>query len=197
MKTKNEIQFNCQHLNAAWIKKTNVLFIIASLLLIFYSASIQAQDQRNSADRLQVRNTKSFLSNLRTNEQTTGAAYSNAQRIENLLTKVQPSVYFYSGNAKTYGEKPVCLFTNVQSLSSIGDSSLSRNNIEMAKITIETTSDLNGTIDLNVFADFKNLKYIQILSKVPTTEQAINNMIRYNGEKYSVFYKIQTGDSEQ
>lgn len=193
MKTKNANQFSCHHFDTAWFKKTNVLLIIGLLLLIFCSAPMIAQEQSEN----RILETKSFLSNLRIRERNSGATYSNAQHIETLLAKIQPSVYYYSGIVKTYGEKPVCLFTDVQSMNRIAGQTIPRNNIEMAKISIKSQSDLNAAIDLSQFAEFKNLRYIQIISRVPATEQAITNMVRNNEGKYSIFFKIQAGDSEQ
>ena len=193
MKTKTENQFNGHHFNMAWFKKVNAL-IITILILVLYSAPILAQDQRDSN---RVQDKKSFLTELRTREQASRATYSNAQHIEQLLSKVQPSVYFYSGNLKTYGDKPVCLFTNVQSLSRLNGIAIPKDNLEMATIRIENANDLNAAIDFNQFVDYKNLKYIQIVSNISTTEQIITNMIRNNEGKYSVFFKIQNGDSEQ
>ena len=194
MKTKNESQFNCHHFNMAGFKKTSVELIITLLLILFYSIPLLAQSQNESYPIMEKRQ---FLSNLRTSEQTSRVTYSNAKHIEDLLSKVQPSIYFNSGTVKTYGEKPVSLFTNVQSLSRLNGASMLRNNIEMATVKIESPSDLNAVIDLNLFTEFKNLKYIQILSTIPTTEQAINNMVRNNEGKYSVFFIIKNGDSEQ
>lgn len=193
MKTKHANPFSCHHFDTAWFKKTNALFIIGLLLLIFCSAPIIAQEQSEN----RILETKSFLSNLRIREQNSGATYSNAQHIETLLTKIQPSVYYYSGTVKTYGEKPVCLFTDVQSLNRIGGETIPKNNIEMAKISIKSVSDLSSSIDLTQLSGFKNLRYIQIISSVQATEQAITNMVRNNEGKYSIFFKIQTGDSEQ
>ena len=196
MKTKNENQFNAKHFNTAWFKKTNILLIIG--LILFYNTSIIAQERGNiNPDEKRVLERKSFISNLRIKEQAARASYSNAQHIEQLLSKVQPSVYFYSGSLNSYGEKPVCLFTDVQSLSRLVGSAIPKSNIEMATIKIKSATDLNRTIDLSQFAELKNLKYIQLVSSVPTTEQVITNMIRNNQGQYSVFFKIQSNDSEQ
>ena len=97
---------------------------------------------------------------------------------------------------KIFGDKPVCLFTNLQSLRSINDPNIPRDNIEIITIKIQSQSELNSTIDMNLFSDFKNLKYIQIISTVSTTEAIITSMIRNNEEKYNVFFTIQKGDSE-
>ncbi|WP_309640570.1 hypothetical protein [Flavobacterium sp.] len=193
MKTKTKNQFNGHHFSMAWFKKTNAL-IITILLLVFCTAPILAQEQR---DGNRVLERKAFLTNLRTNELASRATNSNAQHIEQLISKVQPSVYYYSGDLKTYGSRPVCLFTNIQALSRLSGIAVPKDNIEMVTIRIESASDLNAPIDLNQFVDYKNLKYIQIVSNISTTEQIITNMIRNNEGKYSVFFKIQNGDSDQ
>ncbi|NHM08376.1 hypothetical protein G4D82_14220 [Flavobacterium sp. CYK-4] len=196
MKTKKANLLTIRNFNAVGFKKSHFLFIIF-LLILLCSAPLSAQ-QRNDSEEIQpITESRTFLSNLRARETSNRAAYSNAQHIEELLSKVQPSVYYLSGSVKTYGEKPVCLFTNVQSLSRINEVSIEGNNLEMARISIETSTDLNATIDLEQFNGFKKLRYIQILSKVPVTEQAINRMVRNNSDKYSVFFKVQKGDSEQ
>lgn len=185
------------YLNEAWSNRKNILLLLVFLIILFSSVNVSAQDQRvtnTKETKISERNT--FLSDLRASEQSARSSYSNAQHIQNLLSKVQPSVYFFSGTVKIFGDKPVCLFTNLQSLRSINDPSIPRDNIEMITIKIQSQSELNSTIDMNLFSDFKNLKYVQIISTVSTTESIITSMIRNNEEKYNVFFTIQKGDSE-
>jgi len=82
----------------AGFKKTSVELIITLLLILFYSIPILAQSQNESYPIMEKRQ---FLSNLRTSEQTSRVTYSNAKHIEDLLSKVQPSIYFNSGTVKT------------------------------------------------------------------------------------------------
>jgi hypothetical protein len=133
---------------------------------------------------------------MRISEQSARASYSNAQHIESLLSKVQPSVYVNNSEIKSYGEKPICLFTDIQTLTDLKNTAILKNNIEMATITIKHQIDLGTVIDLNHFSEFKNLKYIQIVSAISLSEEAITKMIRNNDGKYSVFFKIQNGDSQ-
>lgn len=197
MKTTNENQSIGHYFCVAWTKKKSILYLLVFLLILLSSKNLSAQEQRSiSNEENTVMERKAFLSNLRVSEQTARVTYSNAQHIENLLSKVQPSVYFYSGIPKTYGERPTCLFTNVASLNRLNDAAILKSNIEMATLRIESQSDLSATIDMNLFSEFKNLKYIQIVTTIPTSEQIITKMIRNNEGKYSVFFKIQNGDSE-
>jgi len=114
-----------------------------------------------------------------------------------LLHKLQPSVYFYEGKVKTYGEKPTSLFTDATSLNRLSGSSFDKNHIKIVTIRISSPSDLNSTIDLLVFSNFKNLKYIHIVSGISATEQDIKGMIRNSNGKQSIFYKIDKGDNDQ
>jgi len=197
MKKTNESQSICHYLSMAWSKKKSILLLLVFLLILFNSINVSAQEQRSTTkEEPKILERKNFLNELRVSEESARATYSDAQHIENLLSKVQPSVYLFSGNAKTYGEKPTCLFTNVQSLNRLNDVAIPKANIEMLTIKIESQSDLNATIDMNLFSDFKNLKYLQIVTTIPTSEQIITKMIRNNEGKYSVFFKIQNGDSE-
>ncbi|MBL0012275.1 MAG: hypothetical protein IPP30_00475 [Flavobacterium sp.] len=186
-----------QHLDAAWSNRKNIFLLLVFLLILFSSINVSAQNQRvASSGESIITEKKSFLNNLRSVEQSTRAPYSNSQRLENLLTKVQHAVYYFSGTVKTYGDKPVCLFTDMQSLRNLNNPNIPKDNIELITIKVQSQSELNSSIDMNLFADFKNLKYLQIVSSVATTDAIISNMIRNNDEKYSVFFTIQKGDSE-
>ena len=197
MKTTNENQSICHYFNVAWTKKKSILYLLVFLLILLSSKNLSAQEQKSTYNEENtVTERKAFLSNLRASEQTARVTYSNAQHIESLLSKVQPSVYFYSGILKTYGEKPTCLFTNVASLNSLNSANILKSNIEMATLRIDSQNDLTATIDLKLFSEFKNLKYIQMVTTIPTSEQIVTKMISNNDGKYSVFFKIQNGDSE-
>ena len=72
-----------------------------------------------------------------------------------------------------------------------------KNNIEIVTIKINSATELSSTIDLSVFSNFKNLKYIYIVSSVSTTDVALSKMILNYDEKYSIFYKVEKGDTNQ
>jgi hypothetical protein len=156
-----------------------------------FCSTISAQNSISSTPVLEV---KSYISSLRTLEQNSKSTYSNAQNLEDLLSKVQPSIYFFSGDIKSYGEKPKNLYAGIGSLNGISNASLLKNNIEIVIIKIDSNNDLNSTIDLNVFSNFYKLKYIYILSSISITEQDISKMILNYDEQYSIFYKIDKGE---
>lgn len=175
----------------------NIKRVLLLLVFVFYGATVSAQVLNSNNSIPTIMEVKSFITALRASEQNSGSTYSSAQNVENLLYNIQPSIYLTSGGVKTYGEKPKNLFTDIPSLNGLNNLSLLKNNIEIVIIKIDSANDLNSKIDLSVFSGFTNLKYIYILSRVTTTEQKITSMISNYDEKYSVFYKIDSGDTNQ
>ena len=170
--------------------------LVLLLIVAFYSATISAQTSSVN-DPPPVMELKAYLTTLKSSNVNSRSANTGSQNVENLIYKVQPSIYFNSGQVKTYGEKPRSLFTDVRSLNRINNSTLLKNNIEIVTIKINSSNELNSTIDLSVFSSFKNLKYIYIVSNVSTSDKALSKMIVNYNEKYSIFYTIEKGDSNQ
>ncbi len=166
--------------------------LLLLLVFVLYGAGITAQDLRTSAvpRALEV---KAYIASLKTAELSSISSNLSSNRLEHLLNDVQPATYFTSGEVQTYGDAPNSLFTNSSSLSNIGTSNIASANIEIVTITLSMNVDLSRSIDLSVFSNFPNLKYIYILSNVETTESVINGLIRNNDGKFGVFYKIDKG----
>ncbi|KAB1153549.1 hypothetical protein [Flavobacterium luteum] len=191
---KNGNKLNINHF--CLLSFANKIYVFG-ILLFFISTNSYTQVRKNiSNQKNQIVERKSFFSNLKNSERNLKSDSTDSKHIENLISKVHSSIYCYSRNVKTYGEEPVCLFTNIQTLPILNDVEIKKDLIEMATLRIENQADLNYTIDLNLFSIFKSLKYIQIISTIPTTEEIITQMIRNDDSKYSVFFKIQNGDAE-
>lgn len=124
-------------------------------------------------------------------------AQVNLRNVNDLIYNTQPSVYYYSGVVKTYGEKPRNLFTDLNSLSNLESAISLKNNIEIVIIKLENSNQLNSNINLAVFSSFKNLKYIYFSTNFQTDANAITNMLSGDSEKYMVFYKVDKGDNNQ
>jgi len=181
--------------NALLFRKPPILMMKRLLLLlvfVLYGAGINAQDLRTSAVP-RVMEIKAYVASLKAAELSSRNANLGSNRLEHLLNDVQPATYFTSGEVQTYGDAPNSLFTNSSSLSNIATSNIARANIEIVTITLSTSADLSRSIDLSVFSNFPNLKYIYILSSVETTESVISGLIRNNDGKFGVFYKIDKG----
>ena len=172
--------------------------LLLFLMLITFCSSMFAQSARSG--NLVVIEMNSFLST--TNGGTaarisSGTSTLNTNQVRDLITKVQPSSYFYAGEVKTYGEQPTHLFTDVTSLSQVDNSVALKQNIEIVTVRINTLNELNATIDLNAFSNFPNLKYIYFISNIDTTSGTIaSHLVNYNS-RFNVFYKIDKGDSNQ
>jgi hypothetical protein len=138
----------------------------------------------------QAKNVDSYLTNLEKS-----GAESDALHVKHLLYDLQSAVYYYSdyGTPKTYGDNPTALFTDINSISTLGSSSLQNDDIEIATIKIAANSDLNKTIDLASFSGFEKLKYIYIFSEIPANETAINNLLKNDSSKYVVIYTVSIG----
>ena len=121
----------------------------------------------------------------------------DVSRVKELVTQVQPSTYFYDGTVKTYGDVPSKLFTDLSSLNRVSSSITLKDNIEIVTVRINTTSELNSTIDLNAFSNFPNLKYIYFITSLNTTSDAIARSITNYDQRYSIMYKIDKGDRNQ
>lgn len=169
------------------------------LLLIFtlFSVSISAQVRKIDVDAPKIMEVKTFISTLKATNSTARKSKTDKSDVEKLLYDIQPSIYFNSGDVKTYGEKPKNFFIDFQYLNKVNTSNLLKNNIEMVTIKINNENELNSIIDLSLFSSFKKLKYVHIYSNVAINESIISKMIVNYDEKYSVIYNVDKGDSDQ
>lgn len=181
-------------------EKSNVTMRIKVMLLLMFvmiCANMSAQVGLESEDAPVVRELNTYLNSERGMRLSSSNTYSDVKNLEDLISNVQPSVYFYSGSVKTYGEKPKNLFTDLSSLNQLSNPSILKNNIEIIIISISNSNELNGTLDMSLFSSYKNLKYIYLTSKVSVSNSAITRMIQNNNEKYSIFYRVEERDTNQ
>ncbi|WP_396140431.1 hypothetical protein [Flavobacterium sp.] len=180
-----------------WLDKKRQIMkhkLLLVLTLVSFCQNVLAQSTKNG--EVVIREISSFLttassgSTARATSEITGI---NTDQLRNLVTTVQPSIYFFQGVVKTYGNAPTKLYTDASSLSQVNNLISEKQDIEIVTIRINTESDLSSFIDLSVFSNFTNLKYIYILSNVETTESVIVGLIQNNDERFSLFYKIGKG----
>lgn len=167
---------NVQNWNISVVLKTIILFFI----LITSQNSI-AQGANNSNN---IKEVNSFLSTLKANSE------SDYLKLNQLISGSNPAIYINDNTLKTYGENCTNLYSDVASLNYLKSNTIESNSIEIVLIKIKKTTDVNKKIDLSLFSNFSNLKYIYIISEINTTNQNIFNMIVGNTEKYSLLYKI-------
>lgn len=118
-------------------------------------------------------------------------------RLKSLVTQVQAATYYFEGTVNTFGSAPVNLYTDLGSLNQVGNAITQKDNIELVTIRINTASELNSTIDLAVFSNFPNLKYIYFITKLNTTDSGIASRIVNYNSRFNILYKIDKGDSNQ
>jgi hypothetical protein len=170
----------------------NMKRLLLLLVLAFYCAGINAQETRGSQGS-QVMEVNAFMANLRASEGSSRNLNSNSSRLENLLKEVQPAIYFRSGEIRLYGENPTSLYIDVPSLRDSASRITANESIEIVTISLNQISDLSSPIDLTVFSNFPNLKYIYILSTVETSGNVISSLIRNSNSRFGVFYKVDKG----
>lgn len=179
------------------LKSISMKKMLLLLVMVHFCVSVSAQENKTDESSLQVEEVNAFIASHQPIGGT-ASSFSIGKDVENLIHKLQPSAYYYSGVVKNYGEKPKSLFTDFASLNGLNNSSVLKNNIEIVTIRVNNNAELESAIDLTLLSSFKNLKYIYIVSNVSTTtSQNIMHMIRNYDEKYSVFYKIDKGDNNQ
>lgn len=135
--------------------KTFLLFTLA----FFFLLPSKSVAQNGNSVTPTVMEVNAYVSSFKLKEKNFPSSFSNAQNVEDLVYKLQSSVYFNSGNVKTFGDNPKNLYTDIASLNGISSVSLSKRNIEIVIIKINNSNDLNSIIDLSLCSDFYKLKY--------------------------------------
>ena len=119
-------------------------------------------------------------------------AINNSQkslRVENLINDIQSSVYIEIDGAKTYGVKPVSIFTSIKNLNFISNQKFDKENIEIVNIRISDFEDLKLSIDLENLKSLKKLKYVYIVSDIRCDKSDIIPLMKNIG-LIKVLYKI-------
>lgn len=174
------------------------------MLIVLLISSLNAVAQRlSTSDNIDettvpVLELDAFLSV--TSQTTRAASVSNVtllnmQNVKELVYKTQPSIYFFGGVVKVFGDKPRNLFTDANSIGSLNNSITLKNNIEIVTVNLDNPNQLNTPINLSQLSEFKNLKYIYFITSFDVSNDAIANLIQGDSEKYMVFYKVQKGDN--
>ena len=181
-------------------EKSNVPMRIKVLLLLMFvnfCTNMFAQARLDNGDTPEIKELSTYLNSQRAMRLSSSNTYSDATYLEKIISEVQPSVYFFGGEVKTYGEKPKNLFTDLSSLPQLNHPNIQKNNVEIIIISINNTSDLNRTLDMSLFSNYKNLKYVFITSKVSISESNISSMLRNYNSAYSIYFKVDNKDTNQ
>ncbi len=148
------------------------LFLLTGLTFaqVKKNATIIQYDEFVNASRIETKNIKPL-------------------RVETLIKDIQSSIYIEFDGVKTYGLKPVSVFTSAKNILNIRKFDIKKENIEILNIRINNFDDLKSNIDLSVFSDFKKLKYIYIISDIKCNNTDVESIVKNIGS-YIVLYKI-------
>ena len=117
------------------------------------------------------------------------AAQSQAVRLQNLATELQPSVYV-SAEIKAFGGgAPVCAMVDGASVAKIYTENNLFNSVELLTIKIDQ-SGLAAPINLSTLASVPNLKYIRLLCEYSFTASQIESMITGSNPAVIVCYLV-------
>jgi len=178
-------------------KKSMNIFTPLNVLITFLLVTTYSLHAQNSA--FVVTEINSYLNTSNSvsakSTQLNKVELVNRENIQNLTTKVQPTINFYNGEVKVYGDRPTKLYTNLSSISQLENSINIKNNIEIIIITLTSPEELNSNLNLNQLSGFKNLKYIYFNTNFETTPDNIANLLKNYNEKYSIFYRVIKGDN--
>ncbi|WP_290843185.1 hypothetical protein [Flavobacterium sp.] len=165
--------------------------ILLLLAFVFASTGIWAQTAKGTKNGAAVAQSETSTKAILHVDQFLSALQSKSggdSQVRSLLYEPQSAVYVETGNVKTYGENPVCLFTDVRSLSSLGTLNLPKT-IELVSVKVKNLGELSG-LNLASLSAFPRLQYVYIVSEVETQGPKIVAAVKDNDPRYSVFYNI-------
>lgn len=108
-----------------------------------------------------------------------------------LMKDVKESIYLTNNQIRVYGQNPICMFTDVQSISLASSPNLTINNIELVTINISSPSDLKMPLDLSSICYFKNLKYIYIKLNFDIESEKLIKFIKNCNPRCVIFYSVE------
>lgn len=114
---------------------------------------------------------------------------ANVQSMQNLVTDFLPFISLKNGNVKSFGEgDAISLETDVKSLSSISNLSKQTSKIQIVKIKLDSQTDLNSKVDLNLLKVLNNLKYVYIICPFEANESQIASALVGSIENTTIIY---------
>jgi len=172
-----------------------IVLLISSLNAVAQRLSTSDNTEETSVPVLELDAFLSVTSQTARAASVSNVTLLNMQNVKELVYNTQPSIYFFGGVVKVFGDKPRNLFTDANSISSLNNSVTLKNNIEIVTVNLDNPNQLNTPINLSQLSEFKNLKYIYFITSFDVSNNAIANLIQGDSEKYMVFYKVQKGDN--
>lgn len=156
--------------------------------MVLILVSISSGLSQSSNQRAQILTKDAFLNSLSVSNTRNSTEYSH---VLGLLNDSNSSLYLSNGQVRTYGQIPVCMFTDLTSLSIADRPDLPTNDIELVTIKIARASDITGPIDLTTICNYKNVKYIHIKLNFDMEASQLTRLIKNCNPKCIVFFSVQ------
>lgn len=180
-------RFNLK-LNRMNYRNWNLNVIIKISIILLVSLTYQNSMAQGVTSNSSIKEVKAYLSEVK------ATSASDYQNLNGLIYDLNPAIYTYDNTLKIYGENCTVLFSDIASLNFIKNNTIPSNSIEMVRINISKNTDLSGKIDLSIFSNFPNLKYIYLFSVIESNENTLNQMFRNYDSKYTLLYSINLGE---
>ena len=181
-------------LDNALLFKIEKKLMVKALFFLLAILSIGTAEAQNAKEGVSITNIDDFVSSLKSSTQRNNNG-GEAAKVLSLANDANSSVYLMNNTMNTYGNRPECLFTDVNSFGMITNGSVPMSNVKMVIIKINRQSDLNAKLELSILDNFPSVKYVYILSSVSCTETAVKQVVKNSSSEstFNVFYKIAPG----
>lgn len=165
------------------VKNSKITFAV--LLMMFSISNVFCQ---TSNQRAQIITKDVFLNTLSVSSTRNSSNYNH---VFGLLNNSNSSLYLNNGQVRTYGQTPVCMYTDLTSLNIADRPDLPTNDIELVTIKIGRASEITGPIDLTTICNYKNVKYIHIKLNFDMEASQLTRLIKNCNPKCVVFFSVE------
>jgi hypothetical protein len=110
-------------------------------------------------------------------------------KFKKLSKSLNPSIIIEDNQLKVINNNPVCLVTDYASNATINGLVSNKKKIEYASIRIKNPSELDATINLTSYTDFKDLKYIHLIFEYSITDADMQALIENPLIKCYIIYE--------
>jgi hypothetical protein len=166
------------------VRNTKIAFTLIMMMFSLSNGFSQASNQR-----AQIITKDAFLNSL--SNSSTRYSSTEYNNVLGLLNNSNSSLYLSNGQVRTYGQIPVCMYTDLTSLSIADRPDLPTNDIQLVTIKIGRASEITGPIDLTTICNYKNVKYIHIKLNFDMEASQLTRLIKNCNPKCVVFFSVE------
>jgi len=122
---------------------------------------------------------------------TSAARNTDVSKIKSLIKDLHPSVYLTGGRINSYGESPISLFTDIESIGLLKTVKIDVSTIEIVTITIKSKDELQSFISLSDFSRFASLKVLHLNVQFECTSEMLEPMIKGDKPTFVLLYSVE------